>query len=53
MRVAQVNPLALDEHQLAFRLAPRINAAGRIARADTALELLLTEDRERALAARR
>jgi single-stranded-DNA-specific exonuclease len=48
MRVAQVNPLALDEQQLAFRLAPRINAAGRIARADTALELLLTDDPERA-----
>jgi single-stranded-DNA-specific exonuclease len=48
MRVAQVNPLALDERQLGFRLAPRINAAGRIARADTALELLLTTDPERA-----
>ena len=48
MSVARVNPLALDEHQLAFRLAPRINAAGRIARADTALELLLTSDPQRA-----
>jgi single-stranded-DNA-specific exonuclease len=49
MSVARVDPLRLDEQSLAFRLAPRINAAGRLYRADSALELLLTEDRERAL----
>jgi single-stranded-DNA-specific exonuclease len=48
MRVAQVDPLRLDERALAFRLAPRINAAGRLQRPDCALELLLTEDGERA-----
>jgi single-stranded-DNA-specific exonuclease len=48
MSVAQVDPLRLDERALAFRLAPRLNAAGRLQRADCALELLLTEDRERA-----
>jgi single-stranded-DNA-specific exonuclease len=49
MSVARVDPLRLDEQSLAFRLAPRINAAGRLYRADSALELLLTDDDERAL----
>ena len=48
MAVAQLDPGAVDERSLAFRLAPRINAAGRLARADLALELLLTEDPARA-----
>ncbi|MGB8878957.1 MAG: single-stranded-DNA-specific exonuclease RecJ, partial [Solirubrobacteraceae bacterium] len=48
MAVANVDPSALDTHALAFRLAPRINAAGRLRRADAGLELLLTEDEARA-----
>jgi single-stranded-DNA-specific exonuclease len=48
MRSAQVDPLRLDERSLAFRLAPRLNAAGRLHRPDPALELLLTDDLERA-----
>jgi single-stranded-DNA-specific exonuclease len=48
MRVAQVDPGALDARALGFRLAPRINAAGRLHRADAGLELLLTEDEARA-----
>jgi single-stranded-DNA-specific exonuclease len=48
MAVAGVDPSALSTHSLGFRLGPRINAAGRIARADAALELLLTRDQRRA-----
>jgi single-stranded-DNA-specific exonuclease len=35
-------------HEVAFRLAPRINAAGRMATARDVIELFLTEDQERA-----
>ncbi len=38
----------LDEGDLAFRLAPRINAAGRLYRADAGVELFLTESETRA-----
>jgi single-stranded-DNA-specific exonuclease len=48
MRVANVEPGAVDESAIGFRLCPRINAAGRLARADAALELVLTEDAGRA-----
>jgi len=50
MRVARVDPSALDARAIGFRLAPRINAAGRLYRADAGLELVLTEDAERATA---
>jgi len=45
---ARCEPSRLDEGDLAFRLAPRINAAGRLYRADAGVELLLTEDEARA-----
>jgi single-stranded-DNA-specific exonuclease len=48
MSASGVDPSALDTHALAFRLAPRINAAGRLRRADAGLELLLTHDERRA-----
>jgi single-stranded-DNA-specific exonuclease len=53
MSVAQADPGALDTGTLGFRLAPRINAAGRLTRADAGLELLLCEDPTRARAVAR
>ena len=50
MAAASVDPERVDEGALAFRLAPRINAAGRLYRADAGVELMLTEDAERAAA---
>ena len=53
MAVSRADPSALDTGTLGFRLAPRINAAGRLRRADAGLELMLCEDpvRARAVAA--
>ena len=48
MRVSRVEPSAVDERAVGFGLSPRLNAAGRLARADAALELVLTEDETRA-----
>jgi len=48
MRVARVDPSGLDAGAVGFRLAPRINAAGRLYRADAGVELLLCEDEARA-----
>ena len=52
MEVARVDPSGVDAGAIGFRLAPRINAAGRLHRADAGLELLLT-GRPRAGARRR
>jgi single-stranded-DNA-specific exonuclease len=48
MRSARVDPAAVDAGAVGFRLAPRINAAGRLGRPDLALELVLTEDADEA-----
>ncbi|MDX6603122.1 MAG: single-stranded-DNA-specific exonuclease, partial [Solirubrobacterales bacterium] len=48
IEAAKCEPTQLDEGDLAFRLAPRINAAGRLYRADAGVELFLTEDEARA-----
>ncbi len=48
MSVARVDPGKVNERTVGFGLAPRINAAGRLYRADAALELILTEDPLRA-----
>ena len=42
MRVAGVDPAAIDAGAVGFRLGPRINAAGRLGHPRAALELLLT-----------
>jgi single-stranded-DNA-specific exonuclease len=44
MRVAGVDPATVDATAVGFRLAPRLNAAGRLGRPDVALHLVLTED---------
>ncbi len=48
MKVAHVDPATVDTGQVAFRLAPRINAAGRLGHPRAALELLLTADADEA-----
>jgi single-stranded-DNA-specific exonuclease len=48
MEIAGIDPARIDERAVAFALAPRLNAAGRLRRADAGLELILTEDHARA-----
>ena len=48
MAVAAVAPERLQADDLSFRLAPRINAAGRLYRADAGVELFLASDDDRA-----
>jgi single-stranded-DNA-specific exonuclease len=50
MDVARVDPSCVTAEDIGFRLGPRLNAAGRIAHAKLALELLMTDDEERARA---
>jgi single-stranded-DNA-specific exonuclease len=48
MKVAGVDPAAVDAAAIGFRLAPRINAAGRLGHPRSALQLLLTDDADEA-----
>src|SRR5215207_3003216 len=48
MKTARVDPARVDEGAVGFRLAPRINASGRLCRPGAALDLLLTEDADEA-----
>ncbi|MBF0171778.1 MAG: single-stranded-DNA-specific exonuclease RecJ, partial [Nitrospinae bacterium] len=48
MRAAGVDPGAVDAADVAFSLAPRLNAAGRMGSAMRGLSLLLTDDRQEA-----
>ena len=43
-RVAKVDSRVIDAGAIGFRLAPRLNAAGRLEHADAALRLLMTRD---------
>ena len=47
-RSAGVNPGTITSEQIAFKLAPRLNAAGRMGNPNLALDLLLTDDPRRA-----
>jgi single-stranded-DNA-specific exonuclease len=44
MRTARVDPATVDTGAVGFRLAPRINAAGRLGHPAAALDLILTGD---------
>ena len=48
MRAARLDAASVDAGTVAFRLAPRINAAGRLGHPAKALDLLLTDDAARA-----
>jgi single-stranded-DNA-specific exonuclease len=48
MAVARIDAGRVNERAVGFALAPRLNAAGRMYRADAGLELILTEDPLRA-----
>ena len=49
MKVSRVDAAAVDAAAIGFRLAPRLNAAGRLGHPEAALELLLTEDEDQAV----
>jgi single-stranded-DNA-specific exonuclease len=48
METARLDPATVDAGAIAFRLAPRINAAGRLGHPQAALDLLLTADEAQA-----
>lgn len=48
MEVCNLKDARIDAGKVGFMLAPRLNAAGRVGHASLAVELLVTQDRERA-----
>ena len=53
LEVAELGDRRLVAEDVGFKLGPRLNAAGRLASAGVAIELLLCDDRERAVAGAR
>ncbi|HEY7802640.1 MAG TPA: single-stranded-DNA-specific exonuclease RecJ [Dehalococcoidia bacterium] len=49
MQAAKVEPARVTAEDVGYALGPRLNAAGRIAHAKLALELLMTRDEERGI----
>ncbi|AZU63468.1 single-stranded-DNA-specific exonuclease RecJ [Neobacillus mesonae] len=47
-KLAGVDPMTINEETIGFTIAPRINAVGRLADADLAVDLILCEDSEEA-----
>ncbi|MFH1662033.1 MAG: DHHA1 domain-containing protein [Candidatus Falkowbacteria bacterium] len=50
IKAAQIDKKKLDAWNIGFQIAPRINAAGRMDHANTAFELLITKNKEEAIA---
>lgn len=48
MELAEINPAGLSEEHIAFEIGPRLNALGRLADAEPAVEFLTTSDSVRA-----
>lgn len=48
MELAEIQPETINEQSIAFSLAPRLNALGRLADANPIVELLTTKDMEQA-----
>ena len=48
--IDMTTPLSISTGDISFQVSPKINACGRLGEADRALELLLTEEPERAMA---
>jgi len=48
IELAEIDPARINEEQIGFALAPRLNALGRLEDANLAVELLTTHDLERA-----
>lgn len=46
---AKINQKSLDEVTVAYLIAPRINASGRLAQANLALDLLITQEKTQAI----
>lgn len=48
IEICRIDPTKIDTGKIGFAIAPRLNAAGRISRADFGVELLITDSIDRA-----